>query len=376
MIRPQGLKNKLMGEILQATEARADFKLYTEGDELYQDMLASLMRARHTIRMESYLFAPDRIGWRFAEILAQCARRGVAVRLHLDAAGSLFWSTQKLERYLRRSGVRVRWFHRWSWRAPLRYNRRNHRKLLVIDQQQAYLGGFNIHEENSRELYGEQRWRDTHVRLTGRLVAQACALFDNFWKGRHRRWRSPELVVGGSILLPNHNRYYRLTLHSLYMDVFSRAMNSLYLTTPYFVPDRRTQAALMAAARRHVDVRILVPRKSDIWVTQWAAQAAYAALLESGVRIYEYLPRVLHAKTLVVDGSWCTIGTANVDYRSFFLNYELNLVSRDRALCHRLGTHFMNDLAESVEVCQHQWAQRRWYQQLRETVAWFARRWL
>lgn len=376
MNRPQGLNDKLMGETPQATGERVDFKLYTEGDELYQDMLVSLSQARNTIRMESYLFAPDRLGWRFAEILAQCARRGVAVRLHLDAAGSLFWSTQKLERYLRRSGVRVRWFHRWSWRAPLRYNRRNHRKLLVIDQHHAYLGGFNIHRENSRELYGEQRWRDTHVRITGGLVAQACALFDNFWKGRHRRWRSPELVVGGSILLPNHNRYYRLTLHSLYMDVFSRATDSLYLTTPYFVPDRRTQAALMAAARRHVDVRILVPRKSDIWVTQWAAQAAYAALLESGVRIYEYLPRVLHAKTLVVDGSWCTIGTANVDYRSFFLNYELNLVSRDKALCHCLETHFMSDLAESVEVCQRQWAQRRWYQQLRETVAWFARRWL
>ena len=376
MNQPQGQKDRAMEEITPAAGRRVDFKLYTEGDELYQDMLTGLAQARHTVRMESYLFAPDRIGWRFAEVLAQCARRGVAVRLHLDAAGSLFWSTQKLERYLRRSGVRVRWFHRWSWRSPLRYNRRNHRKLLIIDKQQAYLGGFNIHQENSRELYGEQRWRDTHVRIMGSLVAQASALFDSFWKGRHRRWRPPELRVGGSILLPNHNRYYRLTLHSLYMDIFNHAVDTLYMTTPYFVPDRRTQAALIAAAHRHVDVRILVPRKSDIRLTQWAAQAAYAVLLENGVRIYEYLPRVLHAKTIVVDGSWCTIGTANVDYRSFFLNYELNLLSRERFLCHVLSAQFMNDLKASVEICERKWAQRRWYRQFRETVAWIARRWL
>ena len=350
------------------------YRLYVEGDDLYEDMLQSIASARRAIRLESYIFAPDEIGWRFAEALARRAEEGLRVRVLVDAAGSLYWHSRQLARYLRAHGVRVRWFHRWDWRHPYRYNRRDHRKLLTIDEDHLYLGGFNIHRECSRSLYGEQRWRDTHVRLEGELTAVANRMFERFWKGR-KRWvvRSEQR---SNVLLPNHNGRCRHALQCLYMEIFRRARRYVFLTTPYFVPDHRTQQALGAAARRGIDVRLLVPAKSDVPLTRWAAQAAYAGLLQDGVRIFEYQPRVLHAKTAVADGDWGTIGTANLDYRSFFLNYELNLVSRDPQLCGELERHFMQDLEESKEITAGAWARRPRRRQLLEAIGWMARRWL
>ncbi len=354
---------------------REEYRLYTEGDDLFEDMMASMAKASHSIKMESYIFAPDEIGWQFAEMLAARARDGIEVFVHLDAAGSLYWSAPRLGRYLLRRGVRLRWFHHWNWRTPLKYyNRRNHRKLLIIDGEQVYLGGFNIHRECSRRIYGEQRWRDTHVRLSADLATEAEALFDGFWRGR-RQWvaHSSNNI---SVLMPNHNRTCRQNIRCLYMDIFRRARKTLCVTTPYFVPDHRTQQAMKDAAARGADVRLLVPRKSDVRLTRWAAQAAYAPLLEAGVRIYEYLPRVLHAKTAVADGEWCTIGTANLDYRSFFLNFEINLVSRETGLCRDLHELFHRDLEDSVEVLPAQWAQRNWSQRILESIGWMARHWL
>lgn len=355
-------------------EGHESFVLFTEGDVLYKEMLSSIASAQSSIRLESFIFADDEIGWCFAKALAERLQAGVEVSLLIDAAGSLFWSSRSLERYLREHGARVRWFHRWNWRAPMRYNRRDHRKLLVVDEEQFFLGGFNIHRKNSRAIFGEKRWRDTHVSMSGDLAREAAHLFDDFWRGK-RDWLLKE-TTGVSALVPNHTRACRQTLHCLYMDSFRMAAASVYLTTPYFVPDYRTQRELMAAARHGVDVRLLVPRKSDVWLARWAAQAAYANLLKAGVRIYEYLPRMLHAKTAVVDGKWATLGTANLDYRSFFVNYELNLVTRDIDICGALNAQFINDISEAEEICPSMWAKRPWGQHVTETVGWLARRWL
>jgi len=352
----------------------AQFPLFVEGDDLYEAMLASIAGARREVWLESYIFADDAIGRRVAAALAERARAGVEVRLHIDAAGSLFWVSRRLARDLVRAGVRVRWFHRWSWREPLRYNRRNHRKLLVVDGVEAYVGGFNIHAENSRALYGERRWRDTHVRLDGPLAKQAAALFEAFWCG-DRRWTP---VVGEDtpgVLLPSNTRRCRTALRCLYDQAFGDAQRQAFITTPYFVPDRKLQDRLVATAGRGVDVRLLVPHKSDVPVAQWAGRAAYQKLLRGGVRIFEYLPRVLHAKTIVTDGAWAVVGTANFDYRSLFLNYELTLVSRDTALCARLQRQFMADLDESREVRLGR-ASAPWPERLANGIGWLARRWL
>jgi cardiolipin synthase len=349
------------------------FELFTEGDLLYKAMLSAMAAAQRRVLLESYIFADDEIGRRFASALTERAQAGVSVRVHLDAAGSLFWASHQLISDLRRSGVKVRWFHRWSWRHPWRYNRRNHRKLLVVDSTCAYVGGFNIHKENSRALYGDTRWRDTHVGFGGELAHQATQLFDRFWVGRKRR---PVLQAtqGGSMLLSNYSRGGRRYLNGSFADMMSHAKHSIFLTTPYFVPDRRTQRLLSEAARRGVDVRVLVPRKHDVRLAQWAAHAAYETLLENGVRIFEYLPRLLHSKTTVVDGNHATIGTSNVDYRSVFLNYELNLFTRDPELCGQLRAVFLEDLRSSEEILVETWKTRFWGRKLLELVGWLARR--
>ena len=170
-------------------------------------MLRSISAARHSVYMESYIFADDEIGWPFAKALAERARAGVDVRVHLDAAGFLIWGSGRLRRYLRDSGVGLKFFHRWRWRQPLRYNRRNHRKLLVADALHAYIGGFNIHRVNSRCVYGRRRWRDTHVRVCGDLAAQAAELFRAFWL---RERRLPHHTPGtASVLVPNFPRNCR-----------------------------------------------------------------------------------------------------------------------------------------------------------------------
>lgn len=350
------------------------FQLFTEGDALYKEMLAAIAAAQQRVDLESYIFADDEVGWWFAEALAERVSAGIGVRLHIDAAGSLFWTSRRLKNYLRQRGVEVRWFHRWNWRSPWRYNRRNHRKLLVVDNRRAYLGGFNIHRENSRVVYGDTRWRDTHIEMQGPLALVAAQLFDAFWCG-HRRWL-PGTVSSEGALVHNHTLICRHRLRCVYLAAFASAKRRIYLTTPYFVPDHHTQRGLKMAAQRGVDVRLLLPRKSDVRLAQWAARSAYAGLLAAGVRIYEYLPRVLHAKTIVVDGEWAMVGTANLDYRSLFVNYELNLAMRDLDLSSKLERQFLDDLQQSERVLRTQWGNRGWKARLSETVAWIARRWL
>jgi len=358
---------------LRQTDGKLE--MFIEGDNLYQMMLESITFAQHHIQLESYIFSDDEVGRRFIEALIERAQAGVDVQVHIDAAGSLFLASRQLERDFRNHNVQLRWFHRWSWRKPLRYNRRNHRKLLVIDGTVAYLGGFNIHRESSQLIFGESRWRDTHVRFEGLLASQAMQLFDRFWRG-DRRWMPPLTDNVSSRLLPNHSRACQEQLRCTFSDMFADAEQSIYLTTPYFVPGRRTQRLLKEAAKRGVDVRLLVPRKSDVRLARWAAQAAYAGLLDKGVRIYEYLPRMLHAKTIVVGGHYATVGTANMDYRSFFLNYELNLFTRDPELCRKLQTQFYVDLEAAEEVCAKRWKRRFWGVRLLELIGWMARRWL
>lgn len=277
-------------------------QLYTEGDLLFEAMLKAIANAQKQVWMETYIFADDEVGECFAHALAERAKAGVQVRLLVDALGSLFQFYRTLGPKLERSGVEIHHFHRWQWREPLRYNCRDHRKLLVVDSQKAFLGGFNIHCQSSQRYYGAARWRDSHASFQGDLAQQAAELFDAFWCG-DRQW------------LPKDNE----------------PANS-----------------------------VLVPHTSDVRLARWAANAVYARLLDAGVKIFEYLPRMLHAKVAIVDGKWATLGTANLNYRSLFQNYELNLVSRDPDFCHRLQIQFEADLTEASAVCATRWRQRRW----------------
>lgn len=323
-------------------------RIYDEGDHLYTAMLEDIDRATETIRLESYIFSGDEVGWRFAEALAKRAQAGVTVRVHVDAAGALFEGTEKLFQCMHEAGVETHWFNRWSWRAPLRYNRRNHRKLLVVDQECIYVGGFNIHRESSQALIGAGRWRDIHVRLSGRLSDQAATLFDDLWRGRAGRTAPP--WDGAYRLVPNVTRTCRRVLHCWYLEAFAAAEHTIYLTSPYFVPDRRFREALVAASERGVDVRVLLPAIGDNRFVRWAGYALARPLARAGVHFFEYLPRMLHTKLALVDDQWAMVGSANTDYRSFFVNRELNLVSRSPAFCRQLADVFHEDLSQAHDL--------------------------
>lgn len=349
--------------------------LFTEGDVLYESMLGSIANAMEDILLESYIFGDDEVGWEFAGALADKAGAGVKVMLHLDAAGALLRGGRKFEKYLRERRIHVKWFNRWSWLDPLRYNRRQHRKLLVVDKSDAYIGGFNIHRQSSHSIVGRERWRDAHVRFGNTLARQAAEMFYAFWEGRVH-WEMP--VNGGatSVLVPNNSDGCRYLLNCFIISMLSSAQHYIYLTTPYFVPDNRTMKALTDSSGRGVDVRILVPAKSNIPLAHWAGRRLYSTLLKAGIRIYEYQPGLMHAKTIVVDGSWGTVGSSNFDYRSFFLNYELNMITRDRVLCRKLRNQFLEDLASADEVSDGRWSERGWTSHVCESAGWLLRRWL
>jgi len=359
-----------MGEPGDAGEAHIE--MHIEGDALYDSMLQAIGAARESVRLESYIFVADEVGKPFMEALLACAARGVRTTLRVDYAGSLFGVSNDDIAALRKGGVRFQWSRRWTWRHPLRFNRRNHRKLLIVDDERAFIGGFNIHRESSRRVVGDSRWRDTHARFTGPLVADAAEAFDCL--GERRRF-TPR-TTANLYLVTNRARSSGFHLRRELHDRFGSARKRLWVTTPYFVPDRRTQSQLVQAARRGVDVRLLVPGKSDVPIVQWAARAAYARLLRGGVRIWEYQPRVLHAKTMLVDQEWATMGTANLDYRSLFVNDEINLISTDGRLNAMLSSQFEIDLAEAREITECAWNRRPATWVVAETVGWWARRWL
>lgn len=356
-------------------DPESEIDIFVEGDELYDAMHESVAAARSSILLENYILAWDEIGRPLLQAMAARARQGLDVRVHVDAFGSLFVLPHAAERELQEAGVQVRRFHRWQWQDPWRYNRRNHRKLMVVDRRVAYLGGFNIHRESSRRQYGEMRWRDTHVRLFGSLAAQAHQLYDTFWQG-DRSYHAPLRLPARHVLLSNHDAYGRRRMSRIMDELIDGAADRLWLTNPYFVPSRRIQQRLTAAARRGVDVRVLVPAKNDVQLARWASHAAYAKLLAGGVRIFEYLPRVLHSKTAVADDRWSMVGTSNLDYRSFFINYEVNLFSSEPSLCRALRDQFLADLAESDEILPDKWSRRHWLHHPLEAAGWLARRWL
>jgi cardiolipin synthase len=280
------------------------------------------------------------------------------------------------------AGVQLKWYRPWSWRHPTHYFQRNHRKLLVIDERELFLGGFNIRRENSRALYGEGRQRDAHVSIRGELAREAAVFFDRMWD--HPERFAAELVNEdvtelNAMLQPNLACLGWKGMACLYAGVIGGSIRSVYITTPYFCPGSIVEAAMRQAVRRGVDVRLLVPRNSDPPFVGWLTRSAYSSLMSAGVRIYEYLPLPrgkLHAKTAVIDNEWCVIGSANLDHLSLFVNHELVLIARHPALGNALRDQYFRDLMDASEVQPSAWAKRGSTERLVEAIGWAARKFL
>jgi cardiolipin synthase len=328
----------------------------------YAAQLEAIDGARDHVHLESYIFQPDAVGLRFRDALLRALGRGVRVRVLLDGFGSRFAKASGFFKPLVKAGGRVAKFFpldpiRRAWSTNLR----NHRKLLIVDGEVGFVGGINIGETFLP-------WSDVHLRIDGPAVAHMQRLFCEDWYFATRydpvssaffpeiaeRGRAVVQVVGSG---PDASIE---AIHRLYFAAIASARERVWITTPYFVPDRAILVALQTAAQRGVDVRLVLPRESNHRVTFHAGRSFYEELLAAGVHIHEFLPGMLHAKAMVVDGRFATVGSANFDVRSFRLNFELVAVLYDAPSVARLEAIFQDDLAQTEEVDHERWQERGW----------------
>ena len=342
--------------------------VYTKGRDLYTDMLASIEGARETVYFETYIWKADRVGLQFKNALIAASERGVEVGVVYDVIGNLvvprrFYDFPDHVHVLRHTP----WV---GMRGPIvmRSPGLNHRKLMVVDGKQAYVGGYNI-----GSLYAT-RWRDTHVRITGDAVADVQNAFVDYWNQSRpkrlpkfsdpaqRAWDSAVKVTRN---VPSVGVY---PIRYMYLEAIDRAREHIWLTHAYLIPDDDLTLALLEAADRGVDVRIIVPAESNHLVADWLSRGFYRLLLSRGVRLFLYQGAMVHAKTATIDGRWTTVGTANLDRLSLMGNYELNVEVTDEHVAAQMEAIFEMDAGNCVELTLEEWEGRPLAAKLSETI--------
>ncbi len=338
-------------------------------------MLLDIAKAKHSIDLETYLFHNDTLGKRIALELAEAAKRGVKVRVMVDGAGSPLWSAN-FARFLEESGVKTKVFHPfpwqlWDWsrsivKLPslikwiyliLKINFRNHRKVCIIDKEIAYIGSLNISKYHLSTEEGGDGWRDTSVRLTGTDLKELIKAFDVAWYHRTIKERLREIfrqIRKDPLIRLNYTRHRRRILYKNLLRKMANCTRRIWITNAYFVPDNFLLKRLKDAARSGIDVRILLPRKSDVAMMPWASSTFYYSLLKAGVRIFEYLPSMLHAKSLIID-DWMVIGSSNLNHRSLIHDLEADIHIASKEAKRILEQQFLEDLKNSREVSLDSW---------------------
>lgn len=350
------------------------------GVRIFPSMLDAIRRAKKTINVEFYIYWDGEVGRTFAQALAERARAGVTVNVILDAVGSAPMS-QDLIDFMQRNGINVEWYHPLRWYTLSRVNHRTHRKLLVIDGEIGFSGGVGIADVWQGDADAKDHWRETVVRIEGPVVTQMqFAFMDNWVKSRGELLTGldyfPKLAPRGDCLtqvLKSSPSEGSSAVKLMFIVSIVSAQKSIYINSAYFVPDTDTIRALEGAVRRGVDVRVIVPGEyTDVPIVRQAGRLFYATLMKRGIRIFEYLPTMMHAKTMVVDGVWTTIGSSNFDDRSFRLNDEVNVNVFDTGIAAQMETMFFEDLARSEEITPRRWLRRSWMDRVKERVAgWF-----
>lgn len=343
-------------------------RLYTYGQDLYDDMLASIEGARHTILLETFIWKGDDMGQRFKRALIAAAERGVEVFVIYDGFANLVVPKSFYEFPASIRVLRYPIFRPGLLLLNVRHSGRDHRKILVVDDEIGYVGGFNI-----GSLYATS-WRDTHLRLTGPAVWDVRNAFVDFWNAA----RTDELPVlpdpGSQVWDPtirvarNAPAHLLFPIRGIYLSAIDRARSHIFITQAYFIPDHEILDALLAAARRGVDVRVIVPEYSNHVLTDWLSRGFYATLLRGGVTIWLFKHAMVHAKTATIDGEWTTIGTANIDRLSLSGNYEVNLEIVDRPLARQMEQVFMTDLTNCRGLTIDEWEARSWIARFSESV--------
>jgi cardiolipin synthase len=369
--------------------------LLKDGPATYAAMFKAIGQAQDHINLESYIFEDDAIGREFSALLLAQQSRGIQVNVIYDSVGGLNTPKVFYDR-LRQAGVAVLEFNPvnpLAARGPWLINNRDHRKLLVVDGQIAFIGGINISSVYSagsilkrtpKPTEKSTLWRDTDLQVEGPVVAEFQKLFLQTWDKQHGALLAvknyfPTLSRAGNDIIrtigSTPDDPYSLIYLTL-MSAIGNAEKQIYLTNAYFVPDPQLRKALIDAAARGVDVRLILPSLSDSALVFHAGRAHYADLLAGGVHIHELSGALLHAKTAVIDGVWSTVGSTNLDWRSFMDNDEINAVILGRDFAAQMAAMFAADLAASKAIDPTTWHDRPLQFKLKEWLANWLERWL
>ena len=348
--------------------------LLHDGVQAFPAMLEAIAEAKREILLEMYWFASDQVGRQFADALIARAEAGVRVRVIYDAVGSLQSDSRMFAR-MREAGCQVEQYNPIApWRARFRVgvlNNRDHRKLLVVDRHVGFTGGVNLGNEWAPKSAGGAGWRDDTIRIEGPAAEQMCDIFDFGWHRivepaallRPRQRQRPPIDTGhgeGSRVRVLANDYFgeRRAIRDAYFGRIRRAERSICITNSYFVPDGQIRRLLSEAVDRGADVRVIVPGRSDVFAVRHAARKLYGRLLEAGIELYEWQGPILHAKTAIIDGHWCTVGTYNLDSRSLRFNLEVVAAVEDPAVAAAMEARFNEDLERSKPVRYEDWRRR------------------
>ena len=350
-------------------------RLLIDGPQTYQAMLAAVEKAHDHIHIETYIFASDEVGQRFADALRRKHQEGVAVRIIYDAVGSVATRRAFFDE-LAAQGIEVAEFHPLKPSSIYKINNRDHRKLVVIDGTVAFTGGINISSTYAKsstsnpgpEAGVKSGWRDTQLEIRGPAVKQLQELFVQTWTrlgkplDAETRRLYPQLDEVGEDLVqvvPSEGGDQReFRIYTAYLAAIRNATRKIWIQQAYFAPNPELRQELILAAKRGVDIRIIVPGFTDSRPVYYASRATYGELLESGISLYEHNEALLHAKTAVVDGVWSTVGSCNIDPRSFVHNNELNAAVVSSDLGRDMERVFHKDLENSQRIDPKAWSER------------------
>ena len=353
-----------------------DIKLIKNGDEKFKLLFKDIEEAEHHIHLEYFIIKDDKIGTELLDLLCKKASEGLEIRIAIDDVGSSI--TSKMKRKLKDCGIEMHPF------MPVRFsnstgkmNYRDHRKIVVIDGKIGYVGGINVSDDYVN-AHNERYWRDTHVRIIGEAVKPLQILFFTTWD-----FVSGDELKISKAYFPDHNCKENIPLQiaasgpdtdwsNIMEAIFvaiTNAEDHVYITTPYFIPNSEIVTALQVLARSNKEVKIIVPKKSDSWIAEYATNSYLEMLLEAGVEVYRYTKGFIHAKTMVVDGVFCTVGTTNMDYRSFNINFEVNALIYNKKISSELTEFFNDDLKDCEKLELKSWQNRSKRTKLIEAVA-------
>ena len=364
---------------------KCEITVLREGAETFPAMLAALTAAKRSICLEVYILAADHTAQRFKDILIERARAGIAVRILYDAVGSFGLAASWFDE-LREVGAQIVAFNPIAvWRRRFRLSHRDHRKIIVVDDEVAFLGGLNIADEYASKADGGKGWHDMHCRVRGPAVLDLARLFRRTWISTDG---APYLAPGRPSKAPdgpgssyarvieNTKLRQRGAFRRAYIHVIKRAQRSVMIKNAYFLPERGVRRALTLAVKRGVQVRIIVPGSSDVKMVQYASDYILRRLAKAGVEILHWQGSMMHAKTAVVDGSWSTIGSYNFDAQSRLNNLEVTLEVLDPVVGTEMISQFDRDRESCTRYDEAAWLRLPWYRKILAWVGYRMRRFL